>query len=148
MVILQKSRIFTFNMVSHASRKNSALGEVFEFYTYEIQQKSLSLSDQIDKLNSHGLIIDNRELTKHYLSKYKLLSFTCLHISFSEQWRRSQSWIYPEKYSFFWYHWFILFWQRVTDIDLQCHWEDWSGCAYQDCTNLLWGYQRQQLVWR
>ena len=45
----------------------------------EYSKKPLSLSDQIDKLTSRGLIIDNRELTKRYLSNisyYRLRAYT------------------------------------------------------------------------
>lgn len=49
------------------------------FIPMEYSKKPLSLLDQIDKLTSRGLIIDNRELTNRYLSNisyYRLRAYT------------------------------------------------------------------------
>ena len=67
-------------MTSHASRKNSAPGEVFEFYKQMRYAKTpLSISQQIDKLIERGLIIDDREIAASYLSNisyYRLRAYT------------------------------------------------------------------------
>ena len=49
------------------------------FIRMEYSKKPLSLSDQIDKLTTRGLVIDDRELTKRYLSNisyYRLRAYT------------------------------------------------------------------------
>jgi abortive infection bacteriophage resistance protein len=67
-------------MTSHASRKNSAPGEVFEIYTMSIYTKPpLSLDRQVDKLRARGLIIDDEDYAAHCLeniSYYRLRAYT------------------------------------------------------------------------
>ena len=48
-------------MTSHASRWISAPGEVFEFYMI-YNKKPLTLQEQVNKLKSRGLLIDDKPL--------------------------------------------------------------------------------------
>ena len=68
-------------MTSHASRWISAPGEVFEFYMI-YNKKPLTLQEQVNKLKSRGLLIDDKPLAIRYLSNIKLLSTSCIHVSF------------------------------------------------------------------
>ena len=67
-------------MTSHASHKNSAPGEVFEFFLrMKYIKRPLSISQQVDKLEKRGLNIDDRESMTNYLSKisyYRLRAYT------------------------------------------------------------------------
>ena len=49
----KKSRKFALNMTSHASRWNSAPGEVFEFYMI-YNKKPLTLPEQVNKQKSRA----------------------------------------------------------------------------------------------
>ncbi len=65
-------------MTSHASRKTSAPGEVFEFYM-DYAKCPLTLRQQIEKLRSRGLLIDDERLAERYLtniSYYRLRAYT------------------------------------------------------------------------
>ena len=65
-------------MTSHASRKNSAPGEVFEFYM-DYTKQPLSIQEQLNKLKSRGLNFDDEQLAKDYLSNisyYRLRAYT------------------------------------------------------------------------
>ena len=65
-------------MTSHASHKNSAPGEVFEFYM-DYTKRPLTLQQQVAKLNERGLLLDNEQLARHYLSNisyYRLRAYT------------------------------------------------------------------------
>ncbi len=65
-------------MTSHASRKISAPGEVFEFYM-DYTKRPLTLHQQVEKLRSRGLLIDDEQLTERYLSNisyYRLRAYT------------------------------------------------------------------------
>ena len=65
-------------MTSHASRKTSAPGEVFEFYM-DYTKRPLTLQQQIAKLKSRGLLIDDEQLAEQYLtniSYYRLRAYT------------------------------------------------------------------------
>ena len=74
----KKSRKFALNMTSHASRWISAPGEVFEFYMI-YNKKPLTLQEQVNKLKSRGLLIDDKPLAIRYLSNisyYRLRAYT------------------------------------------------------------------------
>ena len=74
----KKSRNFALNMTSHASRWISAPGEVFEFYMI-YNKKPLTLQEQVNKLKSRGLLIDDKPLAIRYLSNisyYRLRAYT------------------------------------------------------------------------
>ena len=65
-------------MTSHASRKISAPGEVFEFYM-DYTKRPLTLHEQVKKLRSRGLLIDDEQLAERYLSNisyYRLRAYT------------------------------------------------------------------------
>ena len=65
-------------MTSHASRWISAPGEVFEFYMI-YNKKPLALLEQVNKLKSRGLLIDDKPLAIRYLSNisyYRLRAYT------------------------------------------------------------------------
>ena len=65
-------------MTSHASRKISAPGEVFEFYM-DYTKQPLSIQAQLDKLRSRGLRFDDEQLAREYLaniSYYRLRAYT------------------------------------------------------------------------
>lgn len=67
-------------MTSHASHKNSAPGEVFEFYM-EYKKKPLSLDKQIQKLKDRGLLFRDEEKAKAILgniSYYRFRAYTYL----------------------------------------------------------------------
>lgn len=92
LVVSKKSITFVTNMTSHASHRNSAPGEVFEFYTliistimedYEEKRPyrkiPLSIKTQIAKLEKRGLILDDKNLAEDYLSNisyYRLRAYT------------------------------------------------------------------------
>ena len=66
-------------MTSHATHKNSAPGEVFEFHIMKYTKKPLSIPKQVDKLKKRGLIIDDQAATENYLSNisyYRLRAYT------------------------------------------------------------------------
>ena len=65
-------------MTSHASRKISAPGEVFEFYM-DYTKRPLTLHQQVEKLQNRGLFIDDEQLAERYLSNisyYRLRAYT------------------------------------------------------------------------
>ncbi len=65
-------------MTSHASRKISAPGEVFEF-NMDYTKRPLTLHQQVEKLRSRGLLIDDEKLAERYLSNisyYRLRAYT------------------------------------------------------------------------
>jgi len=68
-------------MTSHASHKNSAPGEVFDFcnlYQMKYNKQPLTISEQVDKLQSRGLLLDS-DLASVYLkniSYYRLRAYT------------------------------------------------------------------------
>ena len=65
-------------MTSHASRQISAPGEVFEFYM-DYTKRPLTLQQQVAKLKSRGLQIDDEQLAARYLSNisyYRLRAYT------------------------------------------------------------------------
>ena len=91
LVCSEKSRIFAPNMTSHASRKNSAPGEVFDFkpnvmITFNenseripYEKSPISIEEQVQKLKSRGLVIDDEDLAARYLSNisyYRLRAYT------------------------------------------------------------------------
>ena len=65
-------------MTSHASRKNSAPGEVFEFYM-DYTKRPITLQQQVAKLKERGLLLDDEQLAERYLSNisyYRLRAYT------------------------------------------------------------------------
>lgn len=65
-------------MTSHASRKISAPGEVFEFYM-DYTKRPLSIHQQAERLRTRGLLIDDEQLAEQYLSNisyYRLRAYT------------------------------------------------------------------------
>ena len=69
-------------MTSHASRQISAPGEVFEFLddsAMKYIKQPLTIQQQIEKLKSIGLIIDDNSIAANYLSNisyYRLRAYT------------------------------------------------------------------------
>lgn len=76
-------------MTSHASHKNSAPGEVFEFYMEEIvkiaySKKPLSIENQIQKLKGRGLLFKNEETAKCILSNISYYRFRAYTYPFQD----------------------------------------------------------------
>lgn len=71
-------------MTSHASRKTSAPGEVFEYYMADndrlnYNKHPLTIADQVERLKSRGLLFDNETRASAYLfniSYYRLRAYT------------------------------------------------------------------------
>lgn len=71
--------IFAPNMTSHASHRTAHLGGLRVLCIMEYTKKPLSIREQVTKLDSRGLIIDDRDLTMRYLSNisyYRLRAYT------------------------------------------------------------------------
>lgn len=74
----QKSLTFALDMTSHASRRPAHHGRSSSFYM-DYTKRPLSLQEQIDKLCSRGLLFDDKDSAKRYLSNisyYRLRAYT------------------------------------------------------------------------
>ena len=97
---VKKELYFCGDSSSHATRKNSAPGEDFEFldvlncFLMEYTKKSLSIEEQIDKLKQRGLIVSDEKIAKNYLSNisyFRLRAYTVPFQDYDE---------HTKKYSF------------------------------------------------
>lgn len=70
-------------MTSHASRKISAPGEVFEFYM-DYTKRPLTLHQQVEKLQNRGLLIDDEQLAERYLSNISYYRFRAYTYPFQD----------------------------------------------------------------
>jgi len=90
----KKDLYFCGDSSSHASHKNSAPGEDFEFlyvlscFVMEYTKKPLSIEEQINKLKQRGLIISDENIAAKYLSNisyYRLRAYTIPFQDFDNQ---------------------------------------------------------------